>query len=653
MIIEGPQDFTMIGYLDDIDDVRIDKNDKIYIRLKNATDIPDSISSANDDVFDGYIRIGLSSIKSRPIHDDKTQSESLRREYIWEELSSLLFEVTPMIKKKVNEYIWWGEDVHVIERNKIFDPKDISKKLVPLPFFTQYNSYKEINTKEEFKNDLLAGKVLIEQKLKWSKNDRDIPEAIIWENSDEHLTLYQGIFLQHHTDRATRYSIDEQKFASIELNTEETELLKKSSYKFENILYVPSDLLYNYLKKISKNDDTISLKEINLNSELSSQNKRIIENDLNLNNKILEVLKNNIAKKNLYYTESDLVNFHVSMKAEGMVILSGLSGTGKSKLVTEYANALGISDSKIEENSQLQFISVRPFWADDSDLLGYADTVNNVYRPGDSGLVDTLIAAQNHPDKLFIIVFDEMNLARVEHYFSQFLSVLEMEKENRVLTLYNPQLEKRLYNSEKYPSTIRIKENVLFVGTVNADESTYQFSDKVLDRSNVITLEMVPFNEITGYNTSSNEGFISNSVTSKEFNDLKQNNMQAGLTQNEKGMLWELHQSLNKIDKNIGIGWRIVKQINDYLINIPTDNNAFSRQKAFDMQIVQRILTKIRGSEEQIRRLVGDTESSDQNNFQGELADIFDKYLDTSQFEKSREVLARKARELDLYGFTV
>lgn len=71
------------------------------------------------------------------------------------------------------------------------------------------------------------------------------------------------------------------------------------------------------------------------------------------------------------------------------------------------------------------------------------------------------------------------------------------------------------------------------------------------------------------------------------------------------------------------------------------------------MQIVQRILTKIRGSEEQIRRLVGDTESSDQNNFQGELADIFDKYLDTSQFEKSREVLARKARELDLYGFTV
>lgn len=108
MIIEGPQDFTMIGYLDDIDDVRIDKNDKIYIRLKNATDIPDSISSANDDVFDGYIRIGLSSIKSRPIHDDKTQSESLRREYIWEELSSLLFEVTPMIKKKVNEYIWWG-----------------------------------------------------------------------------------------------------------------------------------------------------------------------------------------------------------------------------------------------------------------------------------------------------------------------------------------------------------------------------------------------------------------------------------------------------------------------------------------------------------------------------------------------------------------
>lgn len=99
------------------------------------------------------------------------------------------------------------------------------------------------------------------------------------------------------------------------------------------------------------------------------------------------------------------------MKTDGMVILSGLSGTGKSKLVTEYATAL---------KANIRFVPVRPFWADDSDLLGYADTVNNIYRPGDSGLIDTLIDAQDNDKSLFIVVFDEMNLARVEHYFSQF-----------------------------------------------------------------------------------------------------------------------------------------------------------------------------------------------------------------------------------------
>lgn len=637
MFNEEKQDFKMIGYLDSINDVRIDRNDRIYICLKNLTDLPESIDDENDDVFTRHINVGISSIKSIPLYDNNKNSEDERKEYIWNELNSLLFEITPVIKKKNNRDIWWAEDVKTIKPNDSFDPQDINVKLIPLPFFSLYSSDKGINSKAEFEKNLINGEILTQQELKWSKNEKDIPEAIIWEDDDQHITLYQGIDKQYHTDRSTRYHINEHEFASIELSVEETKALKEVSYKFNNILYVPSVLLFDKY----------------LNNKRKDEIKNVSNDVADLNKEILDTLKRNTAEKDLYYTDSDLVNFHVSMKAEGMVILSGLSGTGKSKLVSEYANVLGITDSKVEENSQLQFISVRPFWADDSDLLGYADTVNNVYRPGDSGLIDTLITAQNNLDKLFIIVFDEMNLARVEHYFSQFLSVLEMAKGTKKLTLYNPQLEKRLYNSEKYPSTISIGENILFVGTVNADESTYQFSDKVLDRSNVITLEMVPFNQITEFDESGNEDITLSDIGAKDFDELKQNNKQAKLTQSEKEMLWELHQAINKIDKNIGIGWRIVKQINNYLINIPLDDNAFSRQRAFDMQIVQRVLTKVRGSEEQIRALVGSTQSKDTNDSYGELADIFDKYSDTSHFEKSREVLARKARELDLYGFTV
>ncbi|EOS8040470.1 AAA family ATPase, partial [Enterococcus hirae] len=168
------------------------------------------------------------------------------------------------------------------------------------------------------------------------------------------------------------------------------------------------------------------------------------------------------------------------MKIGSLVILSGLSGTGKSKLVKAYAKALQLS------KEQLNFISVRPFWQDDSDLLGYADTINSIYRAGDSGLIDTLIEAENNKDKLYLVCFDEMNLAKVEHYFSQFLSVLEMDDlENRKIHLYNEDLSSRFYNSEKYPATISVGTNVMFVGTVNLDESTHQFSDKVLDRANL------------------------------------------------------------------------------------------------------------------------------------------------------------------------
>ncbi|MEH6946972.1 hypothetical protein V7068_07810 [Bacillus sp. JJ634] len=93
-----------------------------------------------------------------------------------------------------------------------------------------------------------------------------------------------------------------------------------------------------------------------------------------------------------------------------------------------------------------------------------------VYRSEDSGLINALRKAEMEESKLFIVCFDEMNLARLEHYFSQFLSILEMDHGKRVLRLYNDDLENRLYNSAQYPPTIVIQDNVLFVGTVNVDE---------------------------------------------------------------------------------------------------------------------------------------------------------------------------------------
>lgn len=249
-----------------------------------------------------------------------------------------------------------------------------------------------------------------------------------------------------------------------------------------------------------------------------------------------------------------------------------------------------------------------------------------------------------------MVVFDEMNLARVEHYFSQFLSVLEMKPDSRKIKLYNKELESRMYNNEKYPSSITIKSNVLFVGTVNTDESTYQFSDKVLDRANVINLKMIPFfkTPTTSANFSTHDK--NTRITLSKYSEFKNCSKNNALTTEEKRMLWEIQEELNSVDKNIGIGWRIVKQIDGYLCNLP-DTPKLTRPEAIDMQLNQRVWTKLRGSEKQLKGLLGSVDTSG-NLVPGRLEKTLDSYPTSSDFKESKSTIRRKVKELDVYGFT-
>ena len=199
-----------------------------------------------------------------------------------------------------------------------------------------------------------------------------------------------------------------------------------------------------------------------------------------------------VEQKGFLYDKKDLYNFHVAAKSSKLLILSGMSGIGKSALVRLYGEALGLSAS------QMAFLPVRPSWMDDGDILGYLDKNSMLYYPSDTGLAELLVEASKHPEKMYMVCFDEMNLARVEHYFAQFISVLE-KKDSRKIQLYNPSLENRVHNSHLYPAQISIGDNVLFMGTVNMDESTYHFSDKVLDRANVITLHQRKFADMKSF----------------------------------------------------------------------------------------------------------------------------------------------------------
>jgi hypothetical protein len=349
--------------------------------------------------------------------------------------------------------------------------------------------------------------------------------------------------------------------------------------------------------------------------------------------------------RGLLYSEKDLINFHTAMKSSSLVILAGMSGTGKSRLVELYGRALGLDEH------QLTIIPVRPSWTDDADLIGYVDSIHNVYRPGDSGLVDMLreAAAEENFNKLYICMFDEMNLARVEHYFSQFLSVLEMPPNRRKLRLYNEELEARLYNRYKYPSSITIGENVMFVGTVNLDESTYHFSDKVLDRANVITLDVLPFRQLRDLKEKKVDRV--NPLSLSEYRAFKNTSDTFQLLEREVEFLERLHEALNE-SRGQGIGHRIVRQIDAYMKNLP-DTPVLDRKTAFDLQIVQRIMTKVRGPEEQLKPLLGAYNRDTGQTEQSSLLSLLEEFADISPFEKTKKALIQKAKELRLNGYTV
>ena len=387
---------------------------------------------------------------------------------------------------------------------------------------------------------------------------------------------------------------------------------------------------------VSKTDDTVSVTELPADDSRELPTEKTEES-------IFEFFRYHSQMNKLFYNPQDITNFHTAIKTGSLVILSGMSGTGKSALVDAYAKALGIKNVLI--------IPVRPSWNDDSDLLGYVDLIHMVYRPSDTGFINKIVEAsrEQNKDKLYLICLDEMNLARVEHYFSQFLSILEKPVGSRELVLYDEQYAGQLYNSSKYPQSILIGDNVKFIGTVNIDESTYHFSDKVLDRANVITLDVLDYSKPDSWKIIKYMKANTPEWTNEDFSKLiRKDDVQLEHQVRIRELLWQMHKLLHGINANLGVGPRIVKSIESYLRNLPElqTDYALSIGEGLDYQISQRILTKIRGPEEQLKGIfLSDTQRPNA------LATLLDSFSDISNFERSRKIIEQKENELNTYGY--
>ncbi|MCS4039908.1 S1 RNA-binding domain-containing protein [Salinibacter ruber] len=329
----------------------------------------------------------------------------------------------------------------------------------------------------------------------------------------------------------------------------------------------------------------------------------------------------------LYYDEEVIENFYTCLKCDDLVILSGLSGVGKSKLPKHVAEAIG---------GIFEMEPVRPNWNDDRDLLGYYNPRTGSYQS--TTFLDTLIEASENRDRLYILCLDEMNLAPPEYYFALFLSKLEsdadefhpdpslsrevLQSQKREILAEILELEDKLKevgagreDSLQYQIKalrrqidelsnyyeVQIPPNVKFVGTVNVDQTTEGFSDKVLDRANVIQFESPDLKNLRRLDQ--HEDVSPKLLPFSEFQEFA--SVEPGVPAEKPLSDYDNH--LTEINEfmsgSLGFGYRVYNAVLRYMKLIEAEkyydqsqgNKGLSLDEAFDSQLIQRVLPKIRG----------------------------------------------------------
>ena len=243
------------------------------------------------------------------------------------------------------------------------------------------------------------------------------------------------------------------------------------------------------------------------------------------------------------------------------VILRGVSGTGKSRLVAAIARA--VYGAQTVGRPHFTMIEVRPDWTDGAPLLGFYDPIEARYVG--TPFLEALLTATSSPEPVFVCL-DEMNLARVEYYLSDCLSA--MESGNSVL------LDTR--GDTSFPDQFRWPENIFLFGTVNIDESTLRISDKVLDRAQVIDTSDIEIID-TLRNWLDKTKALDASERAKVLETL--------------GKSWH---ALRKVDSHFG--FRTARAVVRFVDEAKASSEGLiSVVKALDFQLCQKVLTKLRG----------------------------------------------------------
>lgn len=281
-----------------------------------------------------------------------------------------------------------------------------------------------------------------------------------------------------------------------------------------------------------------------------------------------------VAAQGGHYPAGEVRRLHAALNFLGrkhFVILSGLSGTGKTQLGLQYARAVhGLAAG--EKDPFLFVCPVRPEWTDPTSLLGYYDVLSGRYEV--PRFLEAVLVATAHREVPVFVVLDEMNLARVEYYFSDVLSAMETDEDMR---LHQNGVPYEGTTGTPVRPDLPLPPNLYVIGTINIDETTNPLSNKVLDRAVIIDMSAV---DLAGFfdGLAAREPDLAASVAA----------VRERLSALEAVMAAE----------GLGFGYRVAEEVVRYhafatgKLGAPADEIA-------DELMVQKVLVKLRGGERQ------------------------------------------------------
>jgi energy-coupling factor transporter ATP-binding protein EcfA2 len=311
------------------------------------------------------------------------------------------------------------------------------------------------------------------------------------------------------------------------------------------------------------------------------------------------------AAHGLHFTSEQLATFYTALKTKGFVILTGISGTGKTKLAQYFAELLGSKD-------QFHFAAVRPDWKDSKSLLGYYNPLSEQFES--TNFLLFILKAYHDLAVPYFVLLDEMNLAKIEYYFADLLSVLESGRQpdgftKEAIRFQCPE------GIDGLPRQLRLPPNLYFIGTVNVDETTYMFSPKVLDRAFTLELSEVDF---AAYPSEQGDSFSQEELEALRAQLLPDFTNQGRFAIVDKGTVTDFVQQypayrehLTKLNvllqpHDLHFGYRVFDEIMMFLANAEGSPvfDGFGPDEldaAFDAAVLMKVLPKFHGTRGKLR----------------------------------------------------